>query len=174
LSSCHGPADPIGQRDPSPITVVIVEDSELICAVIRQLLAADRRIEVVHNATSLAEAARYVAEHRVDVVTLDLHLPDAQGADIVERVMAAGHCGAVVVSGSIAEHRPALDRGATAAFDKSRLIADRRALIRGIHRAADHSRRLRPGPDTPSRRASGSAGRRAAVMTSLPGGRSAR
>jgi len=77
--------------------VLIVDDSLGFPALVKTWLQQDGRFEVVGLAATAAEGARMVAEHRPDLVVLDLVLPDSP--DPVERVRAlrAAHPGARIV-----------------------------------------------------------------------------
>jgi len=75
------PASPLGQepkehRLPSAIRVVIADDHAVVRRGLRQVLDAENDIEVVAEASDLADAQRYVRGHHPNVLVLDLNLPD--------------------------------------------------------------------------------------------------
>ncbi len=74
---------PIHAQTPlSSATLLIVDDEDRIRATYRQLLAADeRRIE---DCGSGRDALRRLERRDVDVLILDLHLPDISGLEIME------------------------------------------------------------------------------------------
>jgi len=66
--------------------VVIVDDHHLFRSGVRAELGAE--VAVVGDAGGVEEAVRVVAEHRPDVVLLDVHMPDGGGVAVIERVLA--------------------------------------------------------------------------------------
>ncbi len=65
----------------SPISVVIVDDSEVVRAGLQALLSASPAIKVLGEAHNVATGLAAVAEHQPDVVLLDIRLPDGTGFD---------------------------------------------------------------------------------------------
>ena len=64
-------------------TVVIVDDHAMWRAGVRAELAG--RVQVVAEAADVDAAVAAVAEHRPDVVLLDVHLPGGGGAEVMRR-----------------------------------------------------------------------------------------
>ncbi|UOQ52784.1 response regulator [Hymenobacter cellulosivorans] len=73
----------------TPIRVVLVDDHRMLLAGLQMLLQALDFISVVGTATSAAEAYAVVAEHRPDVVLLDINLPDQSGVDVCRQLTEA-------------------------------------------------------------------------------------
>jgi DNA-binding NarL/FixJ family response regulator len=69
------------------IRVFLVEDHELFASGVRSELRA--HFDVVGNASTVAEALATIPSARPDVVLLDVHLPDGNGADVVGRLASA-------------------------------------------------------------------------------------
>jgi len=81
-------------------TVLLVEDNPGDAALMRDLLAELAEPPEVLHAARLSDAVALLATARVDVVLLDLSLPDARGLATVERVhRAAPHLPVVVLTG---------------------------------------------------------------------------
>ena len=83
-----------------PLKILLVEDDAsdalLLRAMLREQISASIDVE---RAASMGEAERYLAEHAVDVVVLDLGLPDTQGMEAVRRACAiAPHVPMVVLT----------------------------------------------------------------------------
>jgi diguanylate cyclase (GGDEF)-like protein/PAS domain S-box-containing protein len=79
-------------------TVFLVEDNPGDARLLREIFNEDRSlgVEFVH-VECMGEAEQYLARHTVDIVLLDLGLPDAQGLDAVQRARAAAPSVALVV-----------------------------------------------------------------------------
>lgn len=58
------------------ITLLVLDDSDVMRAAIRQLLTKELGIEVVGKATSFAEGLALTAALKPDVLLMDLHLSD--------------------------------------------------------------------------------------------------
>ena len=65
-------------------TVILVDDHDLVRAGVRAEL--DDRVRVVAEAADVVDAVDAIAEHRPDVVLLDVHLPSGSGADVITAV----------------------------------------------------------------------------------------
>jgi diguanylate cyclase (GGDEF)-like protein len=83
------------------IHVLLVEDNPNDALLMQRLLrsAAPERCEMVHQ-NSMERATKHLASEPVDVVLLDLGLPDANGLDAVSQILAAApHIPVVVLTG---------------------------------------------------------------------------
>ena len=83
----------VGTTGPSPrptpaIGVFVVDDGELMRLGISALLAVESDIEVVGEAGCAADALARIKATRPDVVLLDVHLPDGDGATLCREVRA--------------------------------------------------------------------------------------
>jgi len=115
-------------------SVVVIDDEPAICRALRiNLSARDYKVAVAHDgATGLAA----VAQHRPDVVILDLGLPDMDGAEVIHGVR--GWAATPIIVLSAREHESAkvaaLDAGAddyvTKPFGMDELLARVRAAVR--------------------------------------------
>ncbi len=72
------------------IRVLIVEDESLIAAAHRDYLGRIGGFEVVGAVTTAQEALRTTKTHAVDLVLLDLGLPDARGGTDLASALAGG------------------------------------------------------------------------------------
>lgn len=64
------------------ISVLIADDEPPALDELEFLLGSDPRVGTVHRAPSGAEAVRIMAQHPVDVVFLDIHMPGLSGFDL--------------------------------------------------------------------------------------------
>ncbi|MGB8384653.1 MAG: response regulator [Dermatophilaceae bacterium] len=114
--------------------VLIVEDEPTLLRTLRISLRA--RHYQVHTAASGAQALRLAATHPMDVVVLDLGLPDMDGTDVVAGLRGWTSVPIVVLSGrsGSADKVAALDAGAddylTKPFGMDELLARLRAVTR--------------------------------------------
>jgi two-component system, NarL family, response regulator DevR len=73
-------------RSPS-IKLLLVDDSELVRMGLRALLTAERTIQVVGEAGSVADGVAAAAKLHPDVVLMDIRLPDGTGFDACRRIL---------------------------------------------------------------------------------------
>jgi DNA-binding NarL/FixJ family response regulator len=69
-------------------TVVLVDDHPVFRHGLAALLGEDG-IEVVAHAATAAEACAAAAQHRPDIVIMDLHLPDGSGVEATRQILLA-------------------------------------------------------------------------------------
>jgi two-component system, OmpR family, response regulator len=117
--------------------ILVVEDDPDI----RELIIAQLRREpyAVAAAENIAEARRAMAEAPVDLLVLDLNLPDGDGIDLCRQLRAEGHDGAIIM---VTARDAAIDRvlglelGAddylTKPFEPRELLARIRNLLRRL------------------------------------------
>lgn len=121
---------------PGPVRVLVVDDHPLVRAGLERFLAAQEGIAVAGEARSAGEAVVRGRTLDVDVILLDLGLPDAEGAAAV-RLVADGLAGVkiLVLTGlaSPALARDCLRAGASGFLDKSAAPA---TILDGVQRVA--------------------------------------
>lgn len=71
---------------PTPISIVIVDDSEMVRAGLTALLGSSDRINLLGEGRDVASGIAAVAEHHPDVVLLDIRLPDGTGFDACREI----------------------------------------------------------------------------------------
>ncbi len=97
------------------ISVLLVDDHAVVRRGLAALLATTTDIQVVAEAAGGAEAVRLAAEHRPDVVLMDLSMPDVDGVEATAQVLQAHPEVHVLVLTSFSEQRwitDALEAGA--------------------------------------------------------------
>ncbi|MEU5188262.1 response regulator transcription factor [Streptomyces klenkii] len=72
---------------PGDIRVLVVDDQILIRAGVAALLRAAPGMEVVAEASGGEEAVALAAEHRPDVILMDIRMPDLSGITATERIL---------------------------------------------------------------------------------------
>jgi NarL family two-component system response regulator LiaR len=127
-----------------PITVMIVDDHEMVRHGASGYLEAQPDIEVVAEAESGEEAVRLAREHVPHVVLMDLVMPGMDGVEATRRVKDVSPRSQIIVLTSYHQDEhifPALQAGAI-----SYLLKDVKAgkLVEAIHRAAQGEATLHP------------------------------
>lgn len=107
--------------------MVVCEDDEQLASLIRTLLDGDGRFRVVAHASDGDDAVRLAAEHRPDIVLMDIAMPVLDGfaatAQIREQVPTAR---VIMLSGSDATQdiSRAREAGAAAYVTKDQIAGD--------------------------------------------------
>ena len=114
----------VSDRSPgadSGVRAVVTDDSQFMRSVISRALT-EAGIEVVAQARTGREAVEAVHEHRPDVVTMDVEMPEMDGLAAVERIMAERPTPVLMLSAHTDDGAEvtfeALDRGAVDFFTK--------------------------------------------------------
>jgi DNA-binding NarL/FixJ family response regulator len=79
------PAQPDSRQRPRPITVVVVDDEQMIRGALAQTLTGGG-LCLVGEAANARDAIRLVVDVRPDVVLMDLRLPDSSGVHAIEQL----------------------------------------------------------------------------------------
>jgi DNA-binding NarL/FixJ family response regulator len=105
-----------------PVTVMLVDDHELIRQGLRRAFERDAEFQVVGEAGSVAEARRLAETAQPDVAVLDVRLPDGSGLDLAQALRSARpEVGLVILTMYAGDDQlfAALDAGASAFVPKS-------------------------------------------------------
>lgn len=119
--------------------ILLIEDSSGDARLLREMFSERAAPDtVITHVLCLRDAEAHLARHRVDIILLDLGLPDAQGLEAVRRVRAvAPHVPVVVLTGtddeSLAAH--ALQEGVQDYLVKGQI--ETRALLRALRYAVE-------------------------------------
>ncbi|OLE29217.1 MAG: DNA-binding response regulator [Catenulispora sp. 13_1_20CM_3_70_7] len=153
------------------IRVLVADDQQLVRAGLAGIVAAAPDLEVVADVADGRQAVAAVAEHRPDVVLMDIRMPGMDGIEATGRITAAGHARVLMLttfdldeyvfgalragaSGFLVKDTPPLDLHTairTVAFGEA-LLAPRitkRLIAAYIDRPADQPGR-RPAPPLPT------------------------
>jgi DNA-binding NarL/FixJ family response regulator len=114
-----------------PVRVLIADDHPVFRDGLASLLATQPDIAVVATAGDGAEAVALAAEHRPDVVVMDLQMPDTDGVEATRRIVEAGTAQVMVLTSYSDSERiiAALDAGAVGYLLKD---ADPEDVLQGI------------------------------------------
>jgi len=76
----------LSARPDSKIKALIVDDEELARLLIRELIKTHQDIEVIAECLNGFEAVKAVAEHKPDLIFLDVQMPKLSGFDVLELI----------------------------------------------------------------------------------------
>jgi DNA-binding NarL/FixJ family response regulator len=127
------------------IRVLVVDDQTMVREGLRMILDLQEDIEVVAEAGDGRAALRAVAEHRPDVVLMDIRMPVMDGLQATERLLGGGRPGPrvlVLTTFGEDEYLYAAMRAGASGF----LLKDspRAALLHAVRTVADGSALLDP------------------------------
>jgi len=126
---------------PDVISLLIADDQALIRRGLALMLGAEPDIEVIGQAADGVEAVRLAAEHRPDVVLMDLQMP-RMGGVAATRAITAAHRGTQVVVLTTFDTDDlvfeAIRAGAQAYLLKDASEAEVLETIRNVHRGLSH------------------------------------
>jgi two-component system invasion response regulator UvrY len=118
------------------ITVMLVDDQELIRIGLKAVLSCDPAIEVVADLDNGLDALRQARALRPDVVVVDVDMPELSGVEVTARLVALSHPPQVVVL-SVLTQPPWPQRlraaGARGYVAKERASTDLREAIHAVY-----------------------------------------
>jgi len=119
--------------------VLLVEDSPGDARLLREMFYEHGRHDIdLTHVTQMSDAERHLAEHAVDVILLDLGLPDAQGLEAIQRAHAAAPRVPLVVLSGLDDEQVAvraLQEGAQDYLVKGQI--ETRGLMRALRYARE-------------------------------------
>jgi DNA-binding NarL/FixJ family response regulator len=117
------------------VRAMIIDDSHLVCDVVERILALEPDINLIAKVSSAQDACIELSKNDIDVILLDLGLPDADGLQLLDLFTVKDTCGVVVLSGGAVHRETALALGATAYFEKAELFEHRDQFAAAIRKA---------------------------------------
>ena len=88
------------------VKVIVVDDSALIRALLKEVLSSDHRIDVVACAQDAYEARELIKQHNPDVITLDIEMPKMNGITFLKNLMRLRPMPVVMISTLTQEGAP--------------------------------------------------------------------
>jgi two-component system LytT family response regulator len=76
----------VSKSETKKLRTIVVDDEELARQVLRELLRAHDEIEVVAECRNGLETVKAVAEHKPDLLFLDVQMPKLTGFDVLELI----------------------------------------------------------------------------------------
>jgi two-component system chemotaxis response regulator CheB len=88
----------LGEEDERPFRVLIVDDSSMMCRIIKDLLTVDDGIDIVGTAQNGEEALAQIDALKPDLITLDVNMPVMDGSTALKHIMIKNPCPVVIIS----------------------------------------------------------------------------
>jgi len=120
------------------IKVMVVDDSATIRTLLAKILSSDPQFEVVAQAEKPSQVEALIKQHKPDVITLDIHMPEMDGVQLLKKIHPLYKIPTVMISSMSKEDGPqvlqALEIGAvdyiqkpqaSEMFEASQVIRDR-------------------------------------------------
>ncbi len=130
--------------EPPPVTIVIVDDHQVVRAGLRMLLDAEADFEVVAEASDVPLAERRVAAYHPKVLVLDVNLASGSSIPVIPRIRASSpetHIVVLTMQNDPELARVALRAGATGYVLKEAAESE---LIQAVRLAAEGRTYLNP------------------------------
>ncbi|MFT4191921.1 MAG: response regulator transcription factor [Comamonas sp.] len=124
------------QDAPQPVRVALIEDDARFCDEVEATLAQTSDLRLAARAPDLRRARRMLAGTAVDVVLLNLDLPDGDGITLIPAIRQCWPACEVIVSTVIEEEArvlAAIQAGATGYLLKQTSLDELAAQIRTVH-----------------------------------------
>ncbi|MGA8112234.1 MAG: response regulator transcription factor, partial [Actinocatenispora sp.] len=118
-----------------PVRILVVDDQTVVREGLATMLGLLPDLTVVATATGGADALRLVAEHRPDVVLMDLHMPGMDGVEATRRIRAEHPGTRVVVLTTYADDQSILAGLRAGALGYLTKDAGRDEIARAAHAA---------------------------------------
>ncbi len=107
------------------IKVLVVDDSEPVRKLLKEILSRDPNFEVVGAADKPSQVESLIKKHQPDVITLDIHMPEMDGVTLLKKLMPVYHIPVVMISSLSSEDGPqvfrALEAGAVDYIQKPQM-----------------------------------------------------
>ena len=88
------------------IKIMVVDDSPTIRKVLERIFSTDPEVEVVASIGLPSQVEAAIEQHRPDVITLDIHLPEMNGVDLLKKYFPRFQVPTVMISSISVEEGP--------------------------------------------------------------------
>ncbi|MBX2986843.1 MAG: chemotaxis-specific protein-glutamate methyltransferase CheB [Bdellovibrionaceae bacterium] len=101
-----------------PKKVLIVDDSAVIRQLLKKILSQDPELQVVAEAERPSQVEALIRQHKPDVMTLDINMPEMDGVTLLKKIMPTHRLPTVMISSISRDEGPAvLEALASGAMD---------------------------------------------------------
>jgi len=114
-------------QEDSQKTILVVDDDASICDFLKQLLVSQER--TVYSASTIEEARSLFEKHSVDLLLLDLYLPDGNGIKFLTEIKEKPPTIIMTAFGGWETHVKAYNLGAFYYLDKPFKVSQLRILV---------------------------------------------
>lgn len=80
------------------IRLLCVDDSPVVLSLLKKIFAAEPGFEIVATAKNGVEAAEMMKKHKVDAMTLDIHMPEQTGLEYLQKNFGPKHPPVIMVT----------------------------------------------------------------------------
>jgi len=125
--------------------VLIVDDSELICQRLVDLLREFKEIKSVELAGNAEEAYASCSEVYPDVIILDIHLPGENGIKILEKIRKKNNIVKIIILTNFPYpqyRKKCMELGADYFVDKTTEFASISDILKTIYNGKDEGRKM--------------------------------
>jgi chemotaxis protein methyltransferase CheR len=88
---------------PSPIRLLAVDDSPSVLKLLEKIFSDDPAFDLIGTASNGLEAEVFLRAHKVDAMTLDIHMPEMDGLEYLKKNFKPGHPPVLIVSSASRE-----------------------------------------------------------------------
>ena len=92
--------------DSKKIKVLVVDDSATIRALLTKILSSDSQFEVVAQAEKPSQVEALIKQHKPDVITMDIHMPEMDGVQLLKKIHPLYKIPTVMISSMSKEDGP--------------------------------------------------------------------
>jgi DNA-binding NarL/FixJ family response regulator len=138
LEICDRPVKNIPERDMSenPVTVLIVDDHQVLREGVKRILESDKSLSVIGEACNGHQAIELAKELKPDIITMDIRMPGMDGITATREIKRLMPDSTIIMLTLFADDyvKEALEAGASGFILKD---SDASVIIDSIHQACD-------------------------------------
>lgn len=102
----HGPSPIATSHVTRQLRIGIIDDSKTIRTLLKNILSSDPSFSVLWEASSPSEALRLIASNQPDVITLDIHMPEMNGVELLKAFISDYPIPTIVITSLSMEEGP--------------------------------------------------------------------
>ena len=65
---------------------IIIDDEEMARAILEQLISKTKELSLIESFSNAIEAIKFLNQNSVDLIFLDIHMPDFSGFDFIQTI----------------------------------------------------------------------------------------